>query len=488
MDDTKVREIADHLQTFYGLSFLGPRFFDLSNAIEQTAIKLKVKSHLLTENLLNNTLTKEEFNILLDNLQINETYFFREEKILDLLSHIVAASEKKTSYNIWSVGCSTGEEPYSILMHLNESPSNKISHEINLLATDINLHSIEKALDGKYTSWSFRNTTSKRQEKYFTKENGSFRIKQDLLKQVKFRIHNLQRDLYPELTNGTAMQDTILCRNVLIYFNKESRDRIISKLCNCLVPGGLLLLGLTESSFVKNDMLDRIIEKDIVYFRKRKRPIHKSESCLIRDTETITPLISKSIITSEKTEQEKTEGTTDNRWQKYYDQGNYQLCADEILKENRATVTKFNLGVPDDKIKFELLINSLVNLGKINQSIEYCMLIQETNRENPYFYLLLANLFVHSGDNESAIDNLTKAIYLDQDYISAHLLLGRIYFHQGEKELSNKHYSIALDVSHKFDDNEIIDNSNGFSAKIIRETILRYLEVNRTHGRDKINS
>lgn len=478
VDDTKITEISSHLIKYYGLTFSGSRLIDLNNAILQTAEKLNLTHNSLADKILGSISQNEEFNILLDNLQINETYFFREEKILNLLSKIAIPSSNNPACNIWSVGCSTGEEPYSILMFLIESFTSSIQENIDLLATDINLHSMEKALKGKYTPWSFRNTTSERQEKFFKREGDQFQIKENLVQHVKFRVHNLQTDSYPSIVNGTNAKDVILCRNVLIYFDKESRDRIISKLSDCLIPGGYLFLGLTESSFVNNQNLERIIEKDIVYFRRKEsststpnktiRMISKNQGTQFNIPTTQTE---DDIFTNSNAHQQ-------NIWQTYYDVGEYEQCINEIIENDSSPVEKFNLDKKKNRVKFEYLINSLVNLNKTKQAIEHCLEHQEVNKESPYFYLLLANLFVHSDNNESAIDNLTKAIYIDKDYIPAHLLLGRIYFSQNEKGLSDNHYRTALALLNKYDDEQIIDSSTGFSAKIIRETILRFLEFN----------
>ena len=145
--------------------------------------------------------------------------------------------ETRSSINVWSAGCSTGEEPYSLMMLLAKQLP---VASINILATDIDYASIQVAQKGRYSQQQLNSISTYDREHFFNYINSSYFIKDEYRNQVTFKIHDLLKDTYP------VNLDVIVCRNVLIYFTEAAKKDIYKKFSNALKSGGILLIGSTE--------------------------------------------------------------------------------------------------------------------------------------------------------------------------------------------------------------------------------------------------
>lgn len=190
---------------------------------------------------------RNELSECIDCLTTNETFFFRHvEQIEYLVDHIVPElriRNKSDHVKIWSIGCSSGEEPYSIAMLLEKKLKPKEWDRIEIIASDISRSMIERAQQGIYTDCAFRQMTEADKSKYFTaeKNTGAYRISPKIQNRVHFFTHNLLHTFH------CGPFDVIVCRNVLIYFNSESKEKALSKMLNYLRPSGYLIIGFAES-------------------------------------------------------------------------------------------------------------------------------------------------------------------------------------------------------------------------------------------------
>lgn len=176
----------------------------------------------------------------IDFLTINVTEFFRTpEKFVELeekvIPDLLAASPR---LNVWSAGCSTGAEPYSLAMIL-EDKAPHARHRI--LATDLDAEMLVKAQKGVYAEADLKNIPAHRLGKYFTKEDGIYSIKGEIKSKVEFKRHNLLLDPFE------SGFDLILCRNVVIYFTEEAKDTLYRRFFAALKPGGVFFVGGTEA-------------------------------------------------------------------------------------------------------------------------------------------------------------------------------------------------------------------------------------------------
>ena len=181
----------------------------------------------------------------LDFITINVTDFFRNPEIFDELSKKV---KSELSYNsglkIWSAACSIGAEPYSLAM-IMDNLNPRVNHKI--IATDIDSTILQKAKNGEYIYSEVKNVSKQYLDKYFVINGDKYCINSQIKKMVQFKKHDLI------LENYESNFDLIVCRNVVIYFNGDVKDKIYKKFSESLKKGGLLFVGATESIYNYKD-------------------------------------------------------------------------------------------------------------------------------------------------------------------------------------------------------------------------------------------
>lgn len=205
---------------------------------------LKQKRGFTNFNTYYNALEKdsellEEF---IDRLTINVTEFYRNPQRWEVLQSIVFPKLMKQSntLNIWSAACSTGEEPYSLALMLTEHFPRA---NFNIVATDLDKKALEKAKRGQYISRSLKDLPKSMKNKYFKKDGSLYHLDESIKKMVTFKEHDLLSDPYPK------NNDLIVCRNVLIYFTEEAKEKIYRNFSQSLANGGVLFVGSTEQIF-----------------------------------------------------------------------------------------------------------------------------------------------------------------------------------------------------------------------------------------------
>lgn len=213
----------------------------------------------------------KELQCLVNIITIDQTSFFRGEKQFELLRErilpeLVQRKTEKKRIRIWSAGCSTGQEPYSLAMLVYEMDNVDISWDIKILATDANTYSLKIAYFGRYKSDQVSNVPSDHLIKYFRRETSEgeevFRIKKSLKERLVFRRLNL----LVSINQLKGPIDLIFCRNVMIYFDSATKKRIIDQFYQLIEPEGYLCLGLSESLLGIDDRFS-LIERAI--YRKK---------------------------------------------------------------------------------------------------------------------------------------------------------------------------------------------------------------------------
>ncbi|WP_129125769.1 CheR family methyltransferase [Geomonas oryzae] len=191
---------------------------------------------------------RHELQRLLQFLTVGETYFFRYPAHFDVLRERLALlKDAPAPVRIWSAGCSTGEEPYSIAMTVMEALPDWRERDIRIIATDINNRSLKRAREGVYSPWSMRITRPDQVQRYFRRVGESFLIRDEVKQLVQFSHLNLSAPCHEPLCEELQGLDAIFCRNVLIYFTTQSAEQMLERFADALAPGGLLFLGHSET-------------------------------------------------------------------------------------------------------------------------------------------------------------------------------------------------------------------------------------------------
>lgn len=212
---------------------------------------------------------EQEMAAALDLLTTNETYFFREDFQLrtfteDVVPELVAHKQKCRSRNvrIWSAGCSSGEEPYTLAILLLEHPL-LAGWDVEIIGTDISQRVLKTAREGLYGQNSFRTTSQTHLKRYFTPVGQKWQIADEVKRRVRISHLNLFDQNRVSLL---GQMDVIFCRNVIIYFDLDAKKRVIRTLHDCLRPGGYLLLGHSESLMnISTDFTLKHFKHDMLY-------------------------------------------------------------------------------------------------------------------------------------------------------------------------------------------------------------------------------
>jgi chemotaxis protein methyltransferase CheR len=272
MSDEEFRQLRDHVYQYCGLHFT-----EDSKYLLEKRLGKRLQHHGLSTFkdyyylLRYNPQKEQEMTEVVDALTTNETYFFREEFQLKTFTQEIlpelrrrkeAQGQKKL--RIWSAGCSTGEEPYTIAMLLLETPG-FADWQIEIIGTDISQRVLQGARRGIYGTSAFRSTDPVYQQRYFTEVEGKFRIADQVRRLVTISHLNLF-DSARILLLGKM--DVVFCRNVIIYFDLVAKKRVIESFHDRLHPEGFLLLGHSESLMsVTNAFVLRHFAHDMVYQR-----------------------------------------------------------------------------------------------------------------------------------------------------------------------------------------------------------------------------
>lgn len=438
-------QLSKFITSLMGLYFPESRFSDLERGIKHAAQEFAfTDTEAFIKWLLPSKLTKRHIEILSSHLTVGETYFFRDKQSFEvfeehILPELIKIRQKKGRYlRIWSAGCSSGEEAYSIAILLKKLISDINDWNIVILATDINPHFLKKASAGIYTDWSFRRTPSFIKEKYFRRtKNGDYRIITDIKKMVVFEYLNLAEDIYPSLLNNTNGMDIIFCHNVIMYFSPEILNKAVQGFYNSLVDTGWLSVGPTDFirqisfpfidvNFGEATLYKKDAEKTYDYKNSHKKAI---------------PLPLPVIDTSKSQESRER------------DDVNLSLYRATAEKRGK---TPEKGGQKADIKENDTLIKTYANSGRLDDALEECKKAIASDKLNPYYYYLLATILIEHGKIDDAVKSLKRAIYLDNDFILAYFILGNLMLRNGELKTSKKYFENTSRLLSKYKFEEII--------------------------------
>lgn len=249
LSDKTFRHLVDFIYQNSGLRFDDSAKFMLNRRLIPRVRELRLDTfEKYYYYLLYHPNRESELEIIFDLLTVNETYFFREDRQLKAFSEeiIPCITQEKENRNlrIWSAGCSSGEEAYTVAIICHNSPCLK-GWDVDIFASDISQKVIQTARKGIFSDSSFRNTPDGIREKYFEKTSeNKFRIHDEIRQMVTFGKVNL---LDEHKTGIFSDMDVIFCRNVIIYFDVEAKKKVIENFYRKLRKNGFLLLGHAES-------------------------------------------------------------------------------------------------------------------------------------------------------------------------------------------------------------------------------------------------
>ncbi len=239
----------EYIYEHIGISLSEQKIYLVQARLAKRVKQLGLEGFSAYYHTLVNDASGKEFEYLCSLISTNVTSFFREAKQWEFwkthLSSMIAG--KNNRLRIWSAACSTGEEPYSIAMFLDENLPNNSHFDIKILATDVSPRVLKEAMNGVYGPKAIANLPQKYLSNYFERKDGvgNYGIKESMKRSISFRAFNLVTGNYG-VFKGKQF-DIIFCRNVMIYFDKPTQQTLVDKFYEMLCPGGYLFIGSSEA-------------------------------------------------------------------------------------------------------------------------------------------------------------------------------------------------------------------------------------------------
>lgn len=262
-------DVAELVRERTGLVFPDSRLLDVEAAIRRAMARLGADdTDALLELLRDDAGARDAF---VADLTIGESYFQRDPSQFDLLRwrvlpELLRSRPSDRPIRVWSAGCATGEEPYTVAMLFEELDA---ADRSDIVGTDIARQRLADAQRGLYSKWQLRNTPEQVRRRYFASHGKFFELSPRIRQRVDFRYLNLAEDSFPSLTTGIWGMDVILCRNVLIYFDAATVEMVARRLISSLSEDGWLLLGASDPSIAELTDCDVVLTDSGVAYRRR---------------------------------------------------------------------------------------------------------------------------------------------------------------------------------------------------------------------------
>lgn len=487
-------------------------FYDESRAaqLRTTIIKHIQESKFTTfesyyDFLQNHFEGKLELKKIISDITIGETYFFRNLPQLDILraeiipkivnrKRVLGVNEIK----VWSAGCSSGEEVYTLAIILMEEVPGAPLWNISILGTDINRNYLENAKKGLYTSRrTFKHMPPEYFDKYFTRYGKSYIVNDQIKKMARFEQHNLVKDDYnlPEMVD----LDIVFCRNVTIYFNIETTKTVINKIYNTLSDQGYLFIGHSETlwqinnKFVTLDFPHAFIyQKDLSRQKdmKKEAPYMTIPDLNLENISISKKMSLSTIATDAKSTEIPDVSVMETGTKKpVEDIGSIELphqTADDFYnlqiidkKYHHATMDFEKKNYDDALQKFSEIIGKderyilayfgratiFANQGKYDEAIEELNKITRFDNLFLEAYYLLGVLYDKKQDIEKAIEMFEKVVYIDHTVALAYFHLGNLCRYKGNNKKALIQFNNIKNILANVDENEIVKFSEGMTNK-----------------------
>lgn len=492
--ETFSRFLADNM----GLSIHPGKEVELKAKFVRAAKTFGFENHVGFLDFLSKTdFSKKHIIALAKDLTVGETYFFRHHptyKALkeNILPGIIARKSKSSKrIKIWSAGCCTGEEPYSIAILLKQLIPNPSEWDITILGTDINVDYLQKAKSATYNEWSFRDTSQQMRNAYFTKVDDKFyAINSEIREMVRFEFINLIERSQSSSVVKLNQMDLILCNNVLIYFTQEKIKGVIERFSDSLCDKGWLIVSTIEAPYVENEYLFQEKVDGLFFFRKsmeKKKELEKQNNStaeslrLIEKQQEIAEVdkylrsISQKEKINDQSKERKNDIETQQKWEGDYAAKDYEKTIEQL---ERILCPHLDDNDKLHNLSHEILYLSkaFANLGNIFKAKEWCEKGLQVNKVDPHLNYLHGILLQEVGCYEESIKAYQKALFLDPTFIMAHFSLGSISLDCLGSKSAKRHLRNALELLKGKDSNEILFGTDDLEAeriKLITENLIK---------------
>jgi chemotaxis protein methyltransferase CheR len=377
-------------------------------------------------------IVEAELRNLLNLVTVTETCFFRDasqfqlfrERIMPTLVAARSASgEERKAIRIWSAGCSSGEEAYSIAITLADMGLYRAHPHamLEIVGTDLNSDALEKARRGAYSGRAVRNVEGRLLDVYFAKEGRNFQLNEDVRNRVRFEFGNITQTPMP----STGLQDVIFCKNVAIYFRSEVTEKLVRGLRDTLAPGGYLLLGHAESLWQMPEGFELVEHERAFCYRK---PM-KVQGAGFQGSGFQSSAFRSSRYATAAPEPGTFDDAADTS-------ARYDLCLAAFRagdwKSAETGLTALISSCPTFVPAHLLLGGVYTHRARYDEAMSEAESVLQLTDLEPRAHLLLGMVAARRQRTEDALQSLRRALYLDDTLALAHFWLGNLYRDRGD--------------------------------------------------------
>ena len=410
----------DLIEKRCGLHFDDSQRRSLSSSLQVRMQQLGLERIDDYYDLLRRRTDDEEFGKLINLVTVTETCFFRDPSQFRLLRrHIVPTllADRGGTLRIWSAGCSSGEEAYSIALMLSDMGllSGSAARTFEIVGTDVNTEMIETARRGVYSARALRNVEGDLLRRYFRPDGRRFRLNDEIKRAVRFEYATLTHVPMPR--PSATSQDIVFCKNVTIYFRPEVTRLLVGQFRDALADGAFLLLGHSESLWQMDDGFT-LVESDGAFCYRKASPRVEGAGLPMPQTPGADAAPTDGPVPPESVT------------------GEYDRCLSAFRAEDWARAEALLDALIQSSPAFvpaRLLLGGVcVHRGRYDEAFVQAERVLRLTVLEPRAHLLVGMIAAQRGQLQEALQALRRALYLDDSLALAHFWLGNLYRDQGE--------------------------------------------------------
>lgn len=415
--------------------------------------------------------SRRELKKLLSLLTVGETYFFRYLAHFEALRHqllpeLIERNRERRSLRLWSAGCSTGEEPYSLAILLRTHFPQLRDWNLRILATDINHRALNQARQGVYGPRSLRVTDPALVNTWFEPRGHEFVLDPRIREMVDFRYLNLQTGCYPDAREDIADFDIIFCRNVLIYFRQATSRKVVAGFARSLAPAGSLFLGHAETLVHLSQEFRRETYQRNFYYRL--------PAAAQLAVETPAPGETPAVLQPNSSPAPCTQAQESAPQPASFDVNElYQRGLEAFHREEFAVAEAcFAQILAEDERHCGALVGSgfvFANRGDLAQARTCCERALEADDLSAQAYFLKGLLLELEECWHEAREEYRKALLIDLDFIMPHFHLGAIYERLGQAAAARREIRNSLRLLERLPNETLVPLSGGLTREVFLE-------------------
>lgn len=438
-EDLGYNRLKDDLIASTGLAFYEDRDKLLTAVIEaRLSVRGLRNCSSYSELLADGEGGNAEMDVLIDQLTVGETSFFRDAEqfaaIRDvILPDILERNRSSRRLRIWSAGCSSGAEPYSLAILLERELGDRIAGwQIEIDATDLNRHCLAQAAEGRFRAWALRTTSANVKKECFSMEGVNWTIHPQFKRWISFHYMNLVGGEFSTPLNAGAHFDLILCRNVMIYFAPEVIRRVIGQLHQSLEDQGWLVVGLSEHNVENFKAFRRVDSNGARFYQKVPDPPPRVQAAVV-----------------------------------------VELTA--VIPEPQPLAAALRPPAGNHTADMEGL-RQLADRGDWQAAAEYGQRLLARDKLNPAVHFYQALIFEKLGIVDQSERSLRQAIYLDRNFALAHYHLGLALKRDRQVPGAARSFGNVLKVLAGIPDHEMVTAGPGITVTDLKELAKMHLE------------